>query len=131
MDSSAVVLLITSILTALVLGVLVAVTMSMLMTAKVINKRLDDLDEHLIELVTVMDSLSANSKTELDQLHSTLAEQQRVHQSIRATSRLVDIVFRKPVVTTVAARDAVAKQRTKNKIRHRRSQTQEAKKVDA
>lgn len=131
MDSSAVVLLITSILTALVLGVLVAVTMSMLMTAKVINKRLDDLDEHLIELVTVMDSLSANSKTELDQLHSTLAEQQRVHQSIRATSRLVDIVFRKPVVTTVAARDAVAKQRTKNKNRHRRSQTQEVKKVDA
>lgn len=130
MDSSAVVLLITSILT-LVLGVLVAVTMSMLMTAKVINKRLDDLDEHLIELVTVMDSLSANSKTELDQLHSTLAEQQRVHQSIRATSRLVDIVFRKPVVTTVAARDAVAKQRTKNKNRHRRSQTQEVKKVDA
>jgi hypothetical protein len=117
MDSDSTVLLITSIVTTLILGVLIAVTFSMLMTSKAINRRLDELDEHLLDLVTVMDKLSESSQAELSELHSTLAEQQRVHQSIRATSRLIDIVFRKPAVTTAAAAHTASKQRLRRKNR--------------
>lgn len=117
MDAASIVLLITSILTAVILGVLVAVTSSMMVTAKKINRRLDELDKHLFELVDVMDNLSVSSQAELEELHSTLAEQQRVHQSIRTTSRLIDIVFRKPVVTTAAASSAASKYRSKKRNR--------------
>lgn len=124
MDAASVVLLIVAILTAVILGTLVAVTFSLMLTLKRINERMDDLDENLVELVSVMTNLSESSQTELSQLHETLAEQQRVHQSIRATSRLVDIVFRKPVVNTAAASRAVGTQRSKRKRR-------KAQKVDA
>lgn len=127
MDASAIVLLITSILTALILGVLVAVTISMLSVAKRINERLDDLDENLIELVSVMETLSESSQNELSQLHNTLAEQQRVHQSIRATSRLVDIVFRKPAVTGVALSKTASNNRARRKQKREKSKKVEAK----
>ncbi len=125
MDASAVVLLITSILTALILGVLVAVTVTMLGVSRRINERLDDLDDNLVELVGVMKELSESSQSELGQLHETLAEQQRVHQSIRATSRLVGIVFRKPAVTTAALTQTASKGRARRK---RRAQEQQEKK---
>ncbi len=121
MDASAIVLLITSMLTAMVLGVLVAVTVSMLNVSRKINRRLDDLDDHLIDLVAVMTSLSETSQSELAQLHNTLAEQQRVHRSIRATSRLVDIVFRKPAVTGVALSQTASKHRARRKSRRNKS----------
>lgn len=117
MDASAIVLLITSILTALILGVLVSVTISMLGVSRRINQRLDDLDDNLSELVAVMASMSESSQNELSQLHETLAEQQRVHKSIRATSRLVDIVFRKPAVTSVAISQAAHSGRARRKTR--------------
>lgn len=126
MDASAIVLLITSILTALILGVLVSVTVSMLNVSRRINQRLDDLDDNLVELVSVMTSLSENSQSELAQLHNTLAEQQKVHQSIRATSKLVDIVFRKPAVTGVALSQTAKRGRARRHARKEKS-----KKVDA
>lgn len=126
MDSSAIVLLITSILTALILGVLVAVTVSMLNVSRRINQRLDDLDENLGQLVSVMTSLSENSQSELAQLHQTLEQQQKVHQSIRATSKLVDIVFRKPAVTGVAISQTAKRGRARRNARKTKM-----KKVDA
>jgi|GEM_PF-5428533 len=124
MEASSIVLIVTSVLTAIILGVLISVTFSMLMVSRKINSRLDDLDDNLAELVSVMSELSTSSQTELEQLHKTLETQQRVHQSIRATSRLVDIVFRKPAVNSMAAIQTVEK----NKARKRR---RKEKKVDA
>jgi len=80
----------------------------------------------LAELVSVMSELSSTSQSELAQLHETLETQQRVHQSIRATSRLVDIVFRKPAVNSAAAIQAGEK----NRSRKRRRKSKD-KKVDA
>lgn len=117
MDASSVVLIITSVLTALILGVLITVTLSLLNVSRRLNRRLDDLDDNLVELVTVMSQLSQSSQNELSQLHETLAEQQRVHQSIRATTRLVDILFRKPIVTSAAASKAYSNQRSRRKVR--------------
>ena len=97
----------------------------MLLVSRKINSRLDDLDENLVELVSVMADLSTASQSELAQLHETLETQQRVHQSIRATSKLVDIVFRKPAVTSAAALDALEKK----KARKRKSKAKQ-KKVD-
>ncbi len=108
------------------MGVLIAVTTSMLMVSRRINSRLDDLDSNLAELVSVMSELSSSSKSELAQLHETLETQQKVHQSIRATSRLVDIVFRKPAVNSVAVVETVQKGRAR-KIRKKTK----PKKVDA
>ncbi len=101
----------------MILGVLVAVTTSMMLTAKKVNRRLDELDTHLFQLVKVMDDLSESSQAELEQLHETLAEQQRVHQSIRSTSRLIDIVFKRPVVSAAAATHASRNFRSKRKLR--------------
>ena len=121
MDSASVVLLLVSVLTALILGVLIAVTFSMMMTSRAINKRLDELDKHLLELVEVMNTLSESSQAELTELHETLAQQQKVHQSIRATSRLIDVVFRKPALATGAIKETshkrkLRKHRVKEKV---------------
>lgn len=97
------------------MGVLISVTISLSLTARKINERLDDLDENLNELVNVLNELSETSQSGLSKLNETLQEQQRVHKSIRATSKLVDIVFRKPVVNTTAATHAVSGYRKRKK----------------
>jgi hypothetical protein len=71
-----------------------------------------------------MDSLSESSRSELNQLHETLAEQQRVHQSIRATSKLVDIVFRKPAVTTAAVKRTAADARRRKRKRREKEKVE-------
>lgn len=127
MDASAVVLLITSILTALILGVLVATTVSMLSVSRQIHRRLDQLDENLSELVQVMASLSESSKSELENLNRTLQEQQRVHQSIRKTTKLIDIVFKKPAVTTAAITQTTSKGLSRRKARKSKKNKEMAK----
>ena len=124
MDETSIVLLIVAIITTLVMGVLVAVTVSLSITARRINERLDDLDENLKDLVEVLGNLSESSRSELSKLHETLEEQQKVHQSIRATSKLIDIVFRKPVVNTVAATQAASGYKKRKKVRKQKQKEQ-------
>ncbi|MFN8015193.1 MAG: hypothetical protein U0R17_01130 [Acidimicrobiia bacterium] len=107
MQAQAIVLLIISILSVLILGALLSVSVSLLFVTKKVNSRIDELDQNMIDLVEVIANLDASSKQELNELHETLQEQQRVHKSIRATTKLVDLIFKKPVVSYSATRQSV------------------------
>lgn len=104
MDASATILIILAILVAMVLGVLLAVTISLFFTSRQVRNRIDELDEHLVMLISTMENLSNASTSELNALHKSLVEQQRVHKTLSASSKIFNMVFKKPAVIVGASK---------------------------
>lgn len=113
MDAASTVLIILTILMAMVMGVVLAVTISLFFASRQIKSRVDDLDDHLVRLIETIENLNTSSTTELNALHESLVEQQRVHKTLTSSSRIFNMVFRKPAVIVGATK--VTKQTSKKR----------------
>ena len=82
MNTASTILIIVAILVAMVLGVVLAVTISLYFASRQIKNRIDLLDEHLVFLINTIEDLDESSTNELNALHKSLDEQQKVHKSI-------------------------------------------------
>ena len=104
MDAASTLLIILAVLMAMVMGVVLAVTVSIFFASRQIKSRVDDLDEHLVRLIQTIEKLDTSSTTELNALHESLVEQQRVHKTLTSSSRIFNMVFRKPAVIVGATK---------------------------
>ena len=95
MNTASTILIIVAILVAMVLGVVLAVTISLYFASRQIKNRIDLLDEHLVFLINTIEDLDESSTNELNALHKSLDEQQKVHKSIAQSSRIFNLVFKK------------------------------------
>lgn len=114
MDAASTLLIILAILMAMVMGVVLAVTISLFFASRQIKSRVDDLDDHLVRLIETIENLNTSSTTELNALHESLVEQQRVHKTLTSSSRIFNMVFRKPAVI-VGATKVTKQNRRRNK----------------
>lgn len=115
MDAASTILIILAILMAMVMGVVFAVTISLFFASRQIKSRVDDLDEHLVKLIETIESLNSSSTTELNALHESLVEQQRVHKTLASSSRIFNLVFRKPAVIVGATKATKINRKNKKK----------------
>ena len=117
MNATGIVLLIFAILVAMVLGVLLAVSISLYFASRQIKARVDQLDEHLVLLISTIEDLDQNSTSELNALHQSLEEQQRVHKTIAQSSRIFNMVFKKPAVIVGATKQTSRNSKKRRKIK--------------
>ncbi|MBP9115137.1 MAG: hypothetical protein KBF89_02200 [Acidimicrobiia bacterium] len=115
MNATSTLLIIVAILVAMVLGVLLAVTISLYYASRQIKLRIDKLDEHLVILVETIENLDQSSTIELKALHDSLAEQQIVHKSIAKSSKIFNLVFKKPAVIVGASKKTIDNSKKRKK----------------
>ena len=113
MNATSTLLIIVAILVAMVLGVLLAVTIYY--ASRQIKLRIDKLDEHLVILVETIENLDQSSTIELKALHDSLAEQQIVHKSIAKSSKIFNLVFKKPAVIVGASKKTIDNSKKRKK----------------
>ena len=117
MNATSTILIIVAILVAMVLGVVLAVTISLFFASRQIKSRIDQLDEHLVTLISTIENLDQTSATELGALHKSLEEQQRVHKTIAQSSRIFNLVFKKPAVIVGASKETAKNSKRRRKIK--------------
>ena len=115
MNTASTILIIVAILVAMVLGVVLAVTISLYFASRQIKNRIDLLDEHLVFLINTIEDLDESSTNELNALHKSLDEQQKVHKSIAQSSRIFNLVFKKPAVIVGASKTTVSNRKLSKK----------------